>query len=104
MMRAGSKVIVLQLVLGLGTVGLAMSARADDAAGRALVQQAVDALPRVPFQAKVKLVTDEGTRELELDQKVVDGARKGYLEVLGPDDLKGIRHLFIEPKEGPPTQ
>lgn len=104
MMRTSSKAFLLQLVLGLGALGLAGAARADDDAGRALVKGALDALPKVPFQATVKLTTDEGVRELELDQKVVDGARKGYLEVLAPEDLKGIRHLFIEPKDGPPTQ
>lgn len=103
MMRTVSKNFVLQLALGLGVLGLATAARADDE-GRKLVEDAVNALPKATFVAKVKLTTAEGVRELELDQKIINGARHGYLEVTAPPDLKGIRHLFIEPKDGPPTQ
>ncbi|HYD49905.1 MAG TPA: outer membrane lipoprotein-sorting protein [Terriglobales bacterium] len=91
------------LVLMLGALApTAASAAEGDA--RALAQRASEALPKVPFEAKVKLTTPQGPRELELKQKVVDGTRKGYLEVVGPADLKGIRHLFLEPKNEPPTQ
>ena len=103
MMRTGSKRYLLQLALGLGVLALTTAARAEDD-GRKLVEDAVNALPKAAFVAKVKLTTSEGVRELELDQKIINGARNGYLEVTAPADLKGIRHLFIEPKDGPPTQ
>jgi hypothetical protein len=103
MTRAGSKAVLLQLVLGLFVISSAVPVRADDQ-GRELIKKALEALPRVTFQARVKLTTEEGVRELELDQKIIDGGRRGYLEVVAPDDLKGIRHLFIEPADGPPTQ
>jgi len=71
----------------------------------ALVRKAVDALPAVPFDAKITLTTANGARYLELKQKKgTDGTRMGYLEVVGPEDLAGIRHLFIEPTTGEPPQ
>jgi hypothetical protein len=103
MMRTGSRYFV-QSVLGLSVAALATAARADDAQARKLVEDAVNALPRATFVAKVKLTTSEGVRELDLNQKVINGVRHGYLEVTAPPDLKGIRHLFIEPKDSPPTQ
>lgn len=103
MRRMGSMGFLLGLVFGFGATALVTPVPAAED-GKTLVENALKALPRVPFRAKVKLITDEGTRELELDQKVVGGARKGYLEVTAPEDLKGIRHLFIEPEDGPPVQ
>jgi hypothetical protein len=102
MMRTRGEGFVLRLALGLSVLALATQAAADD--GRKLVEDAVNALPKATFIAKVKLTTNEGVRELELDQKIINGARNGYLEVTAPADLKGIRHLFIEPKDGPPIQ
>lgn len=69
-----------------------------------LVQRTVKALPTAPFVARIKLTTKAGVRELSLSQKFVEGGRRGYLEVLAPDDLKGIRHLFIEPTDAPAQQ
>jgi hypothetical protein len=103
MTRKGSKKSLLHLVLALGVLALASAAAAQDDA-RKLVADAVDALPKATFKAKIKLTTAEGVRELELDQKVINDVRHGYLEVTAPPDLRGIRHLFIEPKDGPPTQ
>jgi hypothetical protein len=79
-------------------------ARAADDAG-ALVKKAVDALPRKPFTAKLVLTpAKEPKRELKLDHKVVDGARASYLEVTAPDQLEGIRFLFLEHTNAEPEQ
>lgn len=76
-----------------------------DSEAKALVQKAIDALPTVPFDAKITLTTANGPRFLELKQKkAADGTRMGYLEVVGPADLAGIRHLFLEPTNGEPPQ
>jgi len=76
---------------------------ADDA--RALVKGAVDALPRKPFTAKLVLTpAKEPARELRLDHKVVEGARASYLEVTAPDQLEGIRFLFLEHTNAEPEQ
>jgi hypothetical protein len=85
-------------------VTIAVTAAPAEDKARELVKKSIESLPRATFQAKVKLTTAEGARELELDQKVIEGARRGYLEVLSPADLKGIRHLFIEPSDGPSIQ
>lgn len=77
---------------------------ASEGDARELVQKVADSLPKVPFDAKIKLTTPQGERDLELKQKVVNGSRMGYLEVVGPEDLKGIRHLFIESRSEPPKQ
>ena len=88
------------LCLGVGT---APSFAADDAAG--LAKKAVDALPKVPFTAKLKLTpAKEPTRDLSLSHKVVGGARASYLEVTAPDQLEGIRFLFLEKANGEPEQ
>ena len=92
-------------VFGAVAVLSATPAAFADSAAKELVQKAVEALPSVPFVAKITLTTSNGPRYLELKQKkAADGARLGYLEVTGPEDLAGIRHLFIEPVDGAPPQ
>ena len=79
-------------------------AKADDS-GRKIVKQALDALPRVSFQARVKVTNDDGlSRELDLRHKLVDNARSSYLEVTAPTDLAGIRFLFLHRIDQPPLQ
>ncbi|MEW6272855.1 MAG: outer membrane lipoprotein-sorting protein [Thermodesulfobacteriota bacterium] len=81
----------------------ASSIAADDAA--ALVKKAVDALPKVPFRAQLVLTpAKEEPRELALSHKLVGGARASYLEVTAPDQLEGIRFLFLEHPNGEPEQ
>jgi hypothetical protein len=76
-----------------------------DAEAASLARRAVEALPAVSFAAKITLTTANGPRYLDLKQKKkADGTRMGYLEVVGPEDLAGIRHLFIEPASGEPPQ
>lgn len=98
--------ILAGAVVALGVALLATPAAlaaAGDAA--ALVKQAVDALPKKPFTAKLKLTpAAQPARELTLDHKVIDGTRHSYLEVTAPEQLAGIRFLFIEHANGEPEQ
>jgi outer membrane lipoprotein-sorting protein len=82
----------------------AATAGAEEADARALVQRVMDALPKVPFVAKLDLSTAQGSRTVELNHKFVDGARASYLELVAPEDLKGIRFLFLERTTGPSEQ
>ena len=97
--RLFAVLLMLAAVAGMPRAG--WTAEGD---ARELVQKVEEALPKVPFDAKLKLTTAQGVRDLELKQKVVGGNRMGYLEVTGPEDLKGIRHLFIESTNEPPKQ
>jgi outer membrane lipoprotein-sorting protein len=82
-----------------------MTLRADDVEARELVRKVVEALPQVPFTAKVKLSIDGGeAREIDLSHKVIDGNRSSYLTVTAPAELEGIRFLFIEKKGAPAEQ
>lgn len=82
-----------------------VAARAAGDEGGALVKQAVDALPKKPFTAKLKLTpARQPVREIALDHKVVGGARASYLEVTAPEALSGIRFLFLEHPNGVPEQ
>lgn len=70
-----------------------------------LVKKAVDALPRKAFTAKLVLTpAKEPPRDITLDHKVVNGARASYLEVTAPEELAGIRFLFLQPVNGEPQQ
>lgn len=74
---------------------------AQDDEARTLVQNVVDALPKVPLIAKLKLTVEgEDPREIQLSAKFVDGARASYLEVLAPESLAGMRFLFLQPLKG----
>jgi len=92
----------LTMALVAGAPPLARAV-ADDAG--ALVKQAVDALPKRPFTAKLKLTpSSQPQRDLTLDHKLVGGARATYLEVTAPDALSGIRFLFLEHANAEPEQ
>lgn len=87
----------------LALTPVAARAAGDDAG--ALVRKAVDALPKKPFTATLKLSpSNQPPRELTLDHKVVGGARASYLEVTAPEALSGIRFLFLEHPNGQPEQ
>jgi hypothetical protein len=96
-----SIVSILGLALVLGGTG---SASAQDAAAKELMKKVVDALPKVPFEAKLRLTSPGSVRELTLSHKLVGGARASYLEVTAPEDLKGIRFLFLEHLDKPSEQ
>jgi len=102
MVEHGLRIVVV--ALALTTFSWAGAASAADDAG-ALVKQAVDALPKKPFTAKLKLTpASQPEREITLDHKLVGGARASYLEVTAPEALSGIRFLFLEHPNGPPEQ
>lgn len=95
----GGSIAALALILaGSG------SAAAQDASAKELVRKVVDALPKVPFEAKLRLSSPGAVRELTLSHKLVGGARASYLEVTAPEDLKGIRFLFLEHVDKPSEQ
>lgn len=78
-------------------------AAADDAGS--LVKQAVAALPKKPFTATLRLTPpSQPPREIALEHKFVAGARASYLEVTAPEQLSGIRFLFLQPLNGEPQQ
>ena len=75
----------------------ATTARADDDAGRALLKQVIDAVPKVPFIAKMILKSQNGlVREMTLERKPTKEGDATYLEVTAPDNLKDTRFLFFE--------
>ncbi|MBI1814008.1 MAG: outer membrane lipoprotein-sorting protein [Deltaproteobacteria bacterium] len=81
----------------LGVLVLFAPGRAGADQARDLVKAALDALPRVPFVATLKVSVDRGApREVRLSSKVIDGTRASYLEVVAPIDLQGMRFLFLE--------
>lgn len=80
------------------------SAEAQDASAKDLMKTVMDNLPKVPFEAKLRLTSPGATRELTLSHKLVGGARASYLEVTAPEDLKGIRFLFLEHLDKPSEQ
>jgi hypothetical protein len=91
-MRKGAMALGAALVL----VGGAAKA-ADDGDPRALVSKVLEAIPKQSFVAKMTVSSaDFAPRELRMSRKVVDGAHGTYLEVIAPDDLEGIRFLFLE--------
>lgn len=94
-------------VLIMGTVFLATGrpvAAADTFDARDLVKRVMEALPRVPFTSKLTLTTPQGVRQLELHHKFIDGARDSYLELAAPEELRGIRFLFLERINAPADQ
>jgi outer membrane lipoprotein-sorting protein len=71
--------------------------RADDDAGRALLKQVIDAVPKVPLIAKMDLKSKNGLeREMTLERKPTQDGDATYLEVTAPDNLKDTRFLFFE--------
>lgn len=91
------------LILLIGSAPGQSVAQSDEA--RDLVKRALEALPRVSFEAKMKVsVAHGGVRELDLRHKFVNGARASYLEVYAPPDLEGMRFLFLERPGGIPEQ
>jgi len=103
MMDLRKSAIGVVLSAGLA-VAVAAGAHAQEGDARDLVKRALDALPKTSFTAKLKLTTPQGVRDLELNHKLVNGARSSYLEVTAPPELQGIRFLFLEKIGGAPEQ
>jgi hypothetical protein len=86
----------MALVAALVLVGGVVRAE-EDGDPRALVGKVLEAIPKQSFVAKMTVSSaDFAPRELRMSRKVVDGAHGTYLEVTAPDDLEGIRFLFLE--------
>lgn len=77
---------------------------AQEMDARELVKRVMEALPRATFTSKLELTTPAGPRLIELNHKFVDGARASFLELLAPEQLKGIRFLFLERTNAPSEQ
>lgn len=78
---------------------------ADDADARDLVRRVLEAIPRQSFVATLALSSpDFAPRELQMSRKYVGGTHGSYLEVTAPDDLAGIRFLFLERAHEPNQQ
>jgi len=80
----------------------AVPARAQDTAGRDLLQKVVDAAPRKPFVARAKLTSPSRgwDRDLGLYFKNLDGTDASYIEVTAPFDVKDTRFLMLDRKDG----
>jgi len=92
-------------------VGLAAAVLAAGVAGaqepdaKTLVQQVIEAVPKNSLTAKMTLSAKEfAPRELQMNRKRIDGGNATYLEVTAPDELQGIRFLFIERTDKPNEQ
>ncbi len=104
-MRTDLRRLVLGLALPIALIlTTAIPSRAADDA-RDLVKRALEALPHAPFVAKMKLTTNnDKERMLRLSHKLVNGSRASYLEVTAPEDLQGVRFLFLEHPDKSPEQ
>lgn len=99
LMRSSAVLLAAALLLPAGAIAT------DDIPAEALVIEAFDAIPKNPFTAKITVSSSEfEPRELQMNRKYVDGAHGSYLEVTGPDELEGIRFLFLERKDQPNEQ
>lgn len=78
-------------------MALGSAAAEGDVDARELVRKVIEALPKDSFEARMTVSSgDFEPRELRMVRHVVEGAHGTYLEVLSPDDLEGIRFLFLE--------
>jgi outer membrane lipoprotein-sorting protein len=79
--------------------------QAEEEDARDLVARVLDALPKETFNAKMTVSSESfQPRELNMTRKFVDGAHGSYLEVTSPDELEGIRFLFLERANEPNDQ
>lgn len=104
MMIANARTWLLATVVALG---MAAVASADDQPTdpQALVTEVVEAIPRNTFTAKLTLSSpDFAPREVRMNRKYVNGVHGSYLEVIAPDELEGIRFLFLESADKPNEQ
>lgn len=91
---------IIAMIAGL-TCGPLAAEAAEEPDARTLVAEVVEAIPKNPFVAKLTLTSpDFAPRELTMSRKYVEGAHGSYLEVTAPDELEGIRFLFLERPNG----
>jgi hypothetical protein len=94
-------------IAALLALSVPIAARGADEGGdaEALVAKVMAAIPKNAFTAKLTLSSsDLAPRELQMSRKYVDGAHGSYLEVTAPDELEGIRFLFLERAKQPNEQ
>jgi hypothetical protein len=95
MERRIARTIVVATLVALSMPALVCAD--EDADAKALVTKVVAAIPKNSFTSKLTLSSAEfSPRELQMSRKYVDGAHGSYLEVTAPDELEGIRFLFLE--------
>ncbi len=92
-----------KLLKAIGLLSLTMSVVTSpiwadtDEDARELVRKVLDALPKDSFEARMTVSSgDFEPREMRMVRHFVEGAHGTYLEVSSPDDLEGIRFLFLE--------
>lgn len=104
--------MTIRILRGWGAAACAVAvllagglAGAQDGDPRELVKKVLDAIPKQSFVSKMTVSSSEfAPRELQMSRKYVDGAHGTYLEVIAPDDLEGIRFLFLERASAPNEQ
>ena len=100
--RSRAYAVAALVALWVPVVALAAD---EDTDGKVLVSKVVAAIPRNSFSAKLTVSSsDFAPREMQMSRKYVDGAHGSYLEVTAPDELEGIRFLFLERANQPNEQ
>lgn len=95
---------LIRVVLGAALLAAGV-VRAQEPDAKALVKQVIEAVPKNSFSATLTVSGKEfPPRVLRMNRKYVDGAHGSYLEVIAPDELKGVRFLFIERVDKPDEQ
>ena len=87
-------------MLGTYLLAFALPAPAAEGDARDLVRRVLDAVPKQSFVSKLTVSIQQAEpRELRMSRKYVDGTHGTYLEVTAPNELEGIRFLFLERPE-----
>ena len=92
------RLAISHIVTAIGALAMLCGASyAGEGDARDLIKRMLDAVPKAPFTAKVKLSSDRGwVRDLELSHKHLDDLDAAYLEVTAPMDLKDTRFLLLD--------
>lgn len=105
MVRVEWKSVAAAAVAALTCASMARPALGAEEDARELVRRVLEALPKESFEAKMTVSSPSfEPRELKMVRKYVDGAHGSYLEVTAPDELEGIRFLFLERANQPNDQ
>jgi hypothetical protein len=99
------RILALFTTLAVAAAAAAAETGEGDSGAEDLVRRTVAALPKQPFRANLELTPSGApTRQVDLRHKRIGTKRASYLEVTAPEELKGIRFLFIEEEGAPPEQ
>jgi negative regulator of sigma E activity len=101
-MTSKVKLLTTVALFGATILMVATAPRADEGSAEDLVKRVRDAVPKVPFLAKMTLTSDRGwVRELELRHKHLNNdVEASYMEVTAPMDLKDTRFLVFDHEKG----